>query len=205
MSEIKVLIVEDEPLIAEDIGEYLTNIDYAVDAIVHNKEDALKFLNSGSLPDIAILDINLGGNMDGFKIAEHINEHCNFPFLYLTSYANKSVVEQAKYTRPMGFIVKPFDEADLYSSIEIALYNYSQTNKPKEFNRDLINAKILSQITEKEFEVLTDIYEGRTNKQMSDKHFVSINTIKTHIQKIYDKLDVHSRSETIAKIRNLLV
>ncbi len=120
MSEIKVLIVEDEPLIAEDIGEYLTNIDYAVDAIVHNKEDAIEFLKT-NLPDIALLDINLGGNMDGFTIAEYINKKCNFPFLYLTSYANKSIVEQAKYTRPMGFIVKPFDEADLYSSIEIAL------------------------------------------------------------------------------------
>ena len=128
----------------------------------------------------------------------------HFPFLYLTSYTNKSIVDQAKYTRPMGYIVKPFDEGDLYTSIEIALYNHSQVNKPRQFNRDLINDKMLNHLTEKEFEVLNDIYEGRTNKQMSEKHFVSINTIKTHIQKIYDKLDVHSRSETIAKVRSLL-
>lgn len=203
MSEIKVLIVEDEPLIAEDIGEYLSNSDYSVLAIVHNMKDALKVLQNHT-PDIALLDINLNGELDGFKIAEEINLKYKFPFLYLTSYADKATIDKAKYTRPMGYIVKPFVEVDLYSSIEIALYNFSQLNKPKALSKDLVNQKIVGQITDKEFKVLMDMYEGLTNKQMSAKHFVSINTIKTHIQKLYDKLDVHSRTEVLAKMRALL-
>ncbi len=203
MSEISVLIVEDEPLIAEDISEYLTNQDYRVSGLAYNVEDAIEAL-AQDCPDIALLDINLGGNMDGFKIAETINKLYNIPFLYLTSYSAKSVIEQAKYTRPMGYIVKPFDENNLYSSIEIALYNFAQNQRPSLLSKELINQKLLTQLTDKEFEILTDIYEGKTNKQMCDKHFISINTVKTHIQKIYEKLGVHSRTTTLAKVRSLL-
>lgn len=203
MSEIKVLVVEDEPLIAEDIREFLTNVDYDVVAVAHNKEAALKSLKN-SCPDIVLLDINLDHSMDGIDIAHQINTHYQLPFIYLTSYSGKAVVSDAKQTRPMGYIVKPFDEADLYTAIEVALYNHSQMGKPRYFSREALNKKLLAELTTKEYEILVDIYEGQTNKQMSQKHFVSINTIKTHVQNIYIKLDTHSRASTIAKLRTLL-
>src|SRR5690606_10354408 len=84
MSEIKVLVVEDEPLIAEDIREFLTNVDYDVVAVAHNKEAALKSLKN-SCPDIVLLDINLDHSMDGIDIAHQINTHYQVPFIYLTS------------------------------------------------------------------------------------------------------------------------
>jgi DNA-binding NarL/FixJ family response regulator len=203
MSEISVLIVEDEPLIAADISDYLTNQDYRVSGLAYNMEDALASL-AFECPDIALLDINLNDNLEGFKIAEIINKQYQIPFIYVTSYSGKSIIEQAKYTRPMGYIVKPFNENDLYSCIEIALYNFAQLQRPTNLNQDIINQKLLSPLTSKEFEILIDIYEGRTNKQMSDKHYISINTVKTHIQKIYEKLDVNSRTSTLAKARELL-
>jgi len=202
-TQIRVLIVEDEPLIADDIKEYLTNVDYCVSAIAYDKSDALEALEQTN-PDIAILDINLGNNLDGFLIAEEINKKYRIPFLYLTSYSSSNVIDQAKVTRPQGYIVKPFDEADLFSSLEIALYNHAQINKPQIFTKELINEKIHANLTEKEFEILNDLYDGKTNKQMAENHFVSVNTIKTHVQKIYDKLDTHTRSETIAKVRSFL-
>lgn len=203
MTEIKVLVVEDDPLIAEDIREFLTNADYEVAAVAHNKEAAIHALENAH-PDIAILDINLNNTMDGIKIAGHINAHHHIPFIYLTSYSGKSVVSEAKQTRPMGYIVKPFDEADLYAAIEVALFNHSQMSKPRYFSREALNKKLLTELTTKEYEILVDIYEGQTNKQMSEKHFVSINTIKTHVQNIYLKLDTHSRASTIARLRTLL-
>lgn len=202
-TQIRVLVVEDEPLIADDIKEYLTSADYHVTAIAYDKEEALAALEA-TKPDIAILDINLGNNQDGFLIAEEINNKYRIPFLYLTSYSSSSIIDKAKLTRPQGYIVKPFDEADLFSSLEIALYNHAQQNKPATFTRDLVNEKIHGSLTQKEFDILSDLYEGKTNKQMADTHFVSINTIKTHVQKVYDKLDTHTRSETIAKVRNFL-
>ena len=203
MSQIRVLVVEDEPLIADDIKEFLTNADYFVTAIAYDKEDALEALEA-TKPDIALLDINLGNNMDGFVIAETINKSYQIPFIYLTSYSSKHIVDQAKHTRPMGYIVKPFDEGDLFSSIEVALYNHSQLHKPKYFSRESINKQIHTDLTAKEFEILQDLYEGKTNKQMAEKHFVSVNTIKSHVQKMYDKMDTHTRSETIAAIRKYL-
>ena len=203
MSEINVLVVEDDPLIAEDIRHHLTNADYSAQTVVHNKADALAALATES-PDIVLLDINLGGKLDGFEVAEAINAHYHLPFLYLTSYSTKSIVEQAKFTRPMGYILKPFDEADLFSSIEIALYNFAQRQKPAKLTRELINEQILDKLTEKEFELLEHIFDGLTNKLMSERHFVSINTIKTHLKSIYGKLNVHSRTDAIAKIRVLL-
>lgn len=203
MATIRVLIVEDEPLIAEDIREYLTNADYSVAAVAHNKAQALRALEAQT-PDIALLDINLGGNMDGLELANIINEQYHAPFIFLTSYSHKTILDQAKVTRPMGYILKPFNERDLYSSIEIALYNFSQGARPRHFSLEVLNKKILSPITEKEFEILKDIYEGCTNKQMAEKHFVSVNTVKTHLKNLYDKLDVRSRSEAIVKLRDLL-
>ena len=77
-------------------------------------------------------------------------------------------------------------------------------SKPRYFSREALNKKLLAELTTKEYEILVDIYEGQTNKQMSQKHFVSINTIKTHVQNIYIKLDTHSRASTIARLRTLL-
>lgn len=204
MSEIRVLIIEDDPLIANDIKGCLNERDYAVFAIAYSLPTAIQALAAGK-PDIALVDINLGGNMDGFKIAEQLYAEFDVPFIYLTSYSSKPVLEQAKQTHPMGYIVKPFDEDDLYTSIEVALFNYATLHRPKKFTREVINQKLITDLTAKEFEILQDIYEGKTNKQLCEKHFLSMSTIKTHVQRIYDKLDCHTRSETIAMIRSFLI
>lgn len=195
--------MEDDPLIAEDIKEILTNYHYEVIAVAHYKEEALSVLKNSS-PDIVLLDINLDNTLDGIEIANQINDLYQIPFIYLTSYSGKAVVADAKHTRPMGYIVKPFEEGDLYAAIEVAIFNHSQKIKPRYFNRVAINKKLPTHLTIKEFEILIDIYEGYSNKQIARKHFVSINTIKTHIQKIYSKLDTNSRVSTIARLRELL-
>ncbi|MCB9082124.1 MAG: response regulator transcription factor [Lewinellaceae bacterium] len=203
MTTIRILIVEDEPLIAEDIRECLTNVDYSVVAVAHNKNQAIQALQTET-PDLVLLDINLGGNMDGLELAALINDQHQVPFIFLTSYSHRAIIEEAKLTRPMGYIIKPFDERDLYSSIEIGLYNFSQGARPRQFNLEKLNQRIDSPLTEREFEVLKSVYEGATNKQMAEQHFVSVNTIKTHLQNLYDKLGVRSRSEAIARLRTLL-
>jgi len=203
MNAINVLIVEDDPLIAEDIRETLSNVNYNVVGLAYNKKDALNLLANTS-PDIALLDINLGDNLDGILIAEEINTTYQIPFLYLTSYSNKEILDKVKHTLPMGYIVKPFDEADLFTAIEIAVSNFYQFNKTDTLHIGLVNNSIPTPLTQKEFDVLKDIYQGKTNNQMAADHFVSINTIKTHIKNIYEKLDIHSRSKAIVKVRTLL-
>lgn len=203
-TRIRIIVVEDDVLIAEDIRDCLTNVDYSVEAVVHNKEDAIEALEI-IRPDLALLDINLGNDYHGFEIASFINEHIFCPFLYLTSYSSKEIIEQAKQTRPMGYIVKPFSEADLFSAIEIGLYNFSEFIQPLNLNRNYINERLdHNSLTKTEFEILKEIYAGKTNQAMAESRHISTNTVKSHVKKIYGKLNTHTRAETIAKVRSLL-
>lgn len=203
MARIRVLIVEDNPLIAEDIAGYLDDIDYDVLGIAYDYEMAIQALEH-QLPDAAILDINLEGKPDGIGIGKAIREKYHIPFIYLTSYADRDTLEQIKPTRPYGYIVKPFDEKDLLSALEIALYNHAQQNIPRQLSLSGINGKINSPLTQKEFEILLELFEGRANRQIAGNQFLSVNTIKTHIRNIYDKLDVTSRPEMLVALRRLL-
>lgn len=202
MANIQILIVEDEPLIAEDIGEYLSNVDYSVAAIAYNKAQAMQALQEQK-PDLVLLDINLGNNLDGIALAQLINAQYFLPFIFLTSYTHKSVLNQAKVTRPMGYLLKPFTEKDLFTSIEIGLYNFSQSIQPSNLSLERLNAVLENPLTEKEFQALQDIYQGCTNKQMAEKQFVTVNTIKTHLKNLYDKLGVSTRSEAMVMLRDL--
>jgi DNA-binding NarL/FixJ family response regulator len=205
MTGTRILIVEDEPLIADDIANQLTINDFEVSGIAYDYDDALDEL-SRNLPDAVVLDINLGGQYTGIDIAKVINQKYDLPFIYLTSYADKTTLEQAKQTQPLGYVVKPFDERNLVATLEIALYNFSQkqkNNQPK-LDLNLLNIKLLSPLSKREFEVLKQIFEGQNNQQMADTLFVSINTIKAQINSIYLKLEVNSRSSLFAKIRSML-
>ena len=188
MSSIKALIIEDEPLIAEDIRDYLSNMDYQPVDVAYSKEQAFRFLEKYEL-DIVLLDINLGSKTDGIEIAKIINEKYKIPFIYLTSYSDKATLEMAKKTHPWGYLVKPFQEHDLFTSLEIALFNYSRSIKPTNWSIENINGNLRSNLTQKEFEILTALYEGKTNKQLAEDIFVSVNTVKTHLKNIYILLE----------------
>jgi DNA-binding NarL/FixJ family response regulator len=202
MTGVRILVVEDEPLIADDIANQLRINDFEISAIAYDYEDAVYELKFNS-PDAVVLDINLGIGKTGVDIAEVINEKYGLPFIFLTSYADKETLERAKRTEPLGYVVKPFDERNLIATLEIALYNFSQKQKSTQpaLNLDKINTKILSPLTEREFAVLQQIYEGKSNQQMADSLFVSINTIKTQINSIYLKMEANSRSSLLAKLR----
>ena len=205
MRERSILIVEDEPLIAEDIAGVLRRNDFAVSAIVYSKEDALHELKYNT-PDVAILDINLSGKMEGIEIAETIANEYDLPFIFLTSYSDKGTLTNAKFTEPAGYIVKPFTEAGLYSALEIALFNHAQKNKRNfpELKLATINQSLKVLISEREFQLLQQIYNGKSNKKIAAELFISLNTVKKHINNIYLKLGATSHSSAIARIRALM-
>lgn len=202
-SEIRVLVIEDDPLIAADIEQCLNNLDFRVSGVCYNSEDAFLQLETNT-PDVVIMDINLQEEKDGVDIANTINEQYHLPFIFLTSYADKQTLDRVKKTKPAGYIVKPFDERDLLAGLEIALYNFAQkqTALHPVLSMALINKQLPKALTDREFEILQAIYEGKTNQQMAETLFVSVNTIKTHIANIYFKLDTPSRTAAIAKVRN---
>ena len=198
----RVLIVEDDPLIAEDISESLKEIGYVIAGIAYDSTEALTLVRSTS-PNIAILDINLESEKDGIEIGEYIQKNIQIPFIYLTSYSDKSTLERAKKTRPMAYIVKPFDERDLYTALEIALFNFESAGDSEVITLENLNKKMLANFTPKEYDIILQIMEGYANKQLADANFVSLNTVKTHLKNIYEKLEVNSRTQVIVRMREL--
>lgn len=203
---IRILIVEDEPLIAENISMYLNNHNYCVSAIAYDDDEAFKELKQNP-PDAVLLDINLESPRDGVHIAEYINAYNKVPFIFLTSYSDKNILERAKKTNPAGYIVKPFNEQTLYTTIEVALANFAmQSNKHvPALSATLINQQLSSPLSDREFEVIQLIYNGMTNQQICDTLFISMNTVKRHVTNAYFKLDANNRSSAIAAVRALML
>jgi len=204
MSEtIRILIVEDEPLVAEDIGEHLESLGFKVAEICYSGEDAIAFLN-GNEVDAAILDISLEGKLDGVAVAEYINAHLEIPFVYLSSHADRETIERVKVTRPSAYLVKPFNERDLLTSVELAIANYGfRRSAEKPMTIGLINAVIVDSLSDREYDILCALQSGKTNTEIADTLFLSINTIKSHLQHIYSKLGVKNRTAALFKIEEI--
>ena len=205
MSELKILIIEDEPVIAENISMYLNNADFTVSGIAYDDEEAVNQLRHNT-PDAVILDINLDSAIDGIQIADYINKHFQLPFLFLTSYSDKETLQRAKVVEPSGYIVKPFNGQTLLASLEIAISNFANRSNYQvpDLNLDKINRHLLSPLTDREFKVLQLIYQGKTNNQIAEELFVTINTVKVHIRNTYLKLDAASHSTAIVRARELM-
>jgi len=117
---VKILVVEDEMIIAAKISLQLTNLGYEVDGILPRGEEAIMHVKENNV-DIILLDINLRGKMDGIETAQQIQKFCNIPIIYLTANGDEATFNRAKTTKPAGFISKPFKQLDLQRAIELTI------------------------------------------------------------------------------------
>ncbi len=118
----KILVVEDDEIIASLIERILQKKDYIVAGKVPTGEDAIRRA-AEIQPDLVLMDIGLKGAIDGIYAARYINGVFNIPVIFLTGHYDDETIERAKVAEPLGFITKPFNDKDIYSSVEIALYN----------------------------------------------------------------------------------
>ena len=121
MAKAKVLIVEDDVIVAMDIESRLKNLGYSVSGIANYAEKAIEKVEELD-PDLVLMDIVLKGEMDGIEAAEIIRSRFEIPVVFLTAYADEKRFERAKLTIPFGYILKPFQDRDLKITIEMALY-----------------------------------------------------------------------------------
>lgn len=145
MSQLKVLVVEDEMVIAMDLTDKLEEMGYEVLETVASYDEAILALNRAK-PDIAILDIQLEGKKTGIDLGEYLRTEHQIPFIYLTSNADKRTMNDAKATQPFAFLRKPFQHDDLYNAIEIAVHNFQSIspevgNRPRAIVREAIFVK----------------------------------------------------------------
>jgi len=196
---IKILIVEDEPIIAMDIKTYLKKLDYNIIGVAYNSEQALDMIYSRE-PELVLLDISIEGTKDGIDIAEIIKEKYDIPFLFLTSHSDEHTLSRATTTNPYGYIVKPFDEQDLKTSIAVALHNYRSKKASKIQSIEQLDKYCNTPLSEKEFQIITALTEGKSSTDIATCQKVSYNTVKFHLKNIYLKMEVSSKTELLAKI-----
>ncbi len=127
---IKILIVEDNVIIADDMQSMLEEIGYEIVDNVIVYEQAEKVLKNNHV-DLVLIDIILASDKTGIDLGKHIRENYNIPFIFVTSNSDRATVENAKTVKPNGYLVKPFEQQDLYTSIEIALSSFNYAEKEK--------------------------------------------------------------------------
>ena len=138
----KLLVVEDEAIVAKDIQIRLRNLGYEVVAVASSGEGAIQKA-AETHPDLVLMDIILKGEMDGIEAAEEIISRYDIPVVYLTAHTDEKTLQRAKITEPLGYILKPFGEKDLYGTIEISLHRHKMDKKLKEseeFSSSLMRA-----------------------------------------------------------------
>ena len=131
MEKIRVLVVEDESLVARDIENMVTSQGYEVCGVASTSEEALA-LAVETRPEIILMDVIIRGSLDGIAVAEKIWESYRIPIIYVTAYADEHTLKRAKITEPFGYILKPFDERELKIAIEMAYYKSRMAMKLKE-------------------------------------------------------------------------
>ncbi len=159
VTEAKILIAEDENIIAIDISKTLQRLGYKVLGTARTGNDIIKKAEEMK-PDLVLMDIILDGKMSGIDAATTIMNRFDIPVIYLTALADDETLQKAKITEPFGYIIKPFDERTLHSSIEMALYKYkinlqlkertleleSERNKSNELLHNIFPAEIVREL-----------------------------------------------------------
>lgn len=140
MEEVKkILVVEDESIVSKDIQLSLSRLGYAICGAASTGEEAIEMAKS-EYPDLILMDIMLKGKLNGIETAHLIKEYMDVPVIYLTAYADESTLAKAKITEPYGYIIKPFQEIDLHTSIEMALYKHSKEKLKKKEVEQIFSA-----------------------------------------------------------------
>ena len=118
-----IFIVEDEFITATDLREKLKSLGYVIAGEAKDGEEAIRKVMDTN-PDLILMDIKLNGEMDGFEAAEKIHNHVDIPIIYLTAFSDQHTLDRAKYTQPFAYLLKPFDNREIHTSIEVAMHRH---------------------------------------------------------------------------------
>jgi len=163
---LKILVVEDERIIAINLKESLESLGYIVPAIAASGEKAIEKATEFR-PDLVLMDIWLKGNMDGIEAAQQIWERLKIPTIYVTGHSDQSTVERAKITAPFGYILKPVKEQALYVAIETALQRYEREQLLSAILRGIGDGVIVTD-NEGQIQFLNQVAESLTGWQLAE-------------------------------------
>jgi PAS domain S-box-containing protein len=127
----RIFVVEDEAVVALDIRHRLQELGYDVAGMASSGEDAMSAVGV-TRPDVVLMDVNLGGGIDGIETAARVREHFHIPVVFLTAFSDAELIARIRLTEPFAYVLKPFEEAELHAAIEIALLRHRLENTIRE-------------------------------------------------------------------------
>ena len=206
--EVKILIVEDDPIIAEDLAAYMEDFGYSPLEPADHADAALKLLKSEQ-PDLALLDVHLNSEINGIQLASIIKGQRNIPIIFLTAFNDTDTIEKIKATHPSGYLVKPVDEKSLQTSIEIALANFeyetTQSAEVVEHGKDSIFIKIKDSLSKFMYEDIL-YFEAYDNYAFlhtaKDRHLVSA-SLKQVEEKLDPKVFIRSHRSYVVNLKKI--
>ena len=200
---IRILIVEDNVIIADDMQSMLEEIGYEIVDNVIVYEQAVEVLRKEHV-DLVLIDIILASDKTGIDLGKHIRENYNIPFIFVTSNSDRATVENAKTVKPNGYLVKPFEQQDLYTSIEIALSNFISITKSvsgetqeEEDDRLMANKVLKDSIFVKKQHLYYRIQFGDIQFIKADNVYLEVNTadkkflVRSPLKDYLEKLPSH--------------
>ena len=203
--EIKIMIVEDQDEVREGLCVLINGSEgYRCIAACRTAEEALEKLRQET-PDVALMDIHLPG-MQGPECVVHIRE--NYPavqIMMLTVFENNEEIFRSLEAGATGYLLKKTPPARLLEAITDLHRGGSPMSSEiarkvvQAFNRTPGSRFPEADLTAREQEILSLLARGFLYKEIADKLFINIETVRTHIRKIYQKLQVHTRSELLLK------
>ncbi len=131
MTHERILIAEDDGIIAARLKSFLTRMGYVVPAVVASGEEAVRQA-AAVRPELVLMDIRLGGDMDGIDAGGQIRKGLGIPLIYLTAYMDEALLQRAKRTEPYGYLIKPIQDRELRATIEVALYKHRMDRQLRE-------------------------------------------------------------------------
>jgi DNA-binding LytR/AlgR family response regulator len=183
--EKSILIVEDEPLIADDIAGTLKEKGYGIMGPVDNAEEATSLL-SKSKPNLVLLDIQIKGKKDGIQLGNEIRSKYKLPFIYITSFYDRATLDRAKSTEPQAYIVKPFDEKDLLINVDMALYKHRKP--PLSSEKFFVKEKNEMIALQAKDIIYAEAFDNYTKVFTEKQHYIISHTLK----QVEEKLSANS-------------
>lgn len=174
----KILIIEDEIIVAKDIEQILTANGYEVVGIASNYERARIKLQTIAT-DLILCDINLNSNKTGLDLIEEFEARISVPFIFISAYSDSETLKKAIGLAPCNFLTKPFNEKQLLTSIQMALTEEDDEEKPS--SRELSILKLLAR--------------GHGSKEIADELSISFFTVETHRKNLLKKYNVKTSAE----------
>ena len=191
----KILIVEDDFLVASDIKLMLESFGYKITGIANTAVKALELFKE-ELPDLVLCDINLRTKKTGIDFVSKTRKIAFVPVVYLTAYSDEKTISSAVGTSPVSYIIKPFTKIQLRTSVKFALEK-SNGNKTRIYDK-----KDIPEPTGRELEILQLLHNGLNSREIAKNLKISIQTVQTHRKNLMSKYKVNKVVELLEMAHN---